>query len=93
MSELTDRIAAEHLHWPGLGQCRCGVELIERGCGCNEATDAYTQHVAKETEWAVRAQVAADIRAEMPAPTTRRSGKSARRILHHAARIAEGSAD
>lgn len=78
MSTLSDRIAAEHLHWPGMERCRCGVELVERGCGCNEATDAYTRHVVEVTEAAVRAQIEASledsIREDAAAPKTTLAG-------------------
>lgn len=52
---VADRVAAEHLHWPGMERCRCGVEIVEKGCGCNQLTDAYTRHIAQVTEAAVRA--------------------------------------
>lgn len=61
MSDLTNRIAAEHDHLPGVGACRCRATIPETGC--NAHTDPYTAHVAEVTEAAVRAQIAADIRA------------------------------
>ena len=89
MSDLTDKIAAEHprlMYSVGVGHnyvCGCGDRLMH----------GHTRHVAEVTEAAVRAQIAADIEAAR--------GRHADRSFHtdgireglgFAARIAKGGA-
>jgi len=62
VSALTEKVAREHLHWSGLGECRCGAPIPEVGCGDNR--DLYAEHVAEVAEAETRAAVAAEIRAE-----------------------------
>ena len=58
MSALTEKVAQEHHHWAGLGECRCGALIPEVGCGDNR--DLYAEHIAYITEAATRAAVLAE---------------------------------
>lgn len=87
MRTLTDKIAAEHLA-TSTSACTCGgMQLGE----------SYPRHVAEVTEAAVRAQIAADIRAMYPEMSHHVLITERRQALYdgmrEAARIAEGSAD
>lgn len=59
---IADRIAAEH-EWAPFW-CKCGTAVHDAThLTTREMRDLHTRHVAAVTEAAVRAQVAADIRA------------------------------
>ena len=65
MSDLTDKIAAEHEYVTHSWYTGDGDQFTRPGCVCtDEPVEDYTAHLAEVTEAAVRAQIAADIEAE-----------------------------
>lgn len=83
MSELSERVAREHVHDASLGKCTCG-ELFEIATLADERQE-HTAHLIDVTEAAVRETIAADIE-----KAKYRYGRDRQIAMLAAAKIARG---